>query len=339
MFVVLRPLVPPFCPDSPVVTIHCSFCVHHWNRSVLSRPCSGISASLVFHQCGKWNYSSSVFLNQSLNLLVVCFLVEYNMSFVNGKVPKFRASCDGCNEAKVRCSQKKPECERCRRQGISCVYGLSRRSHRTARRIGEQMAPALESCLSDGGHDRTFTARWTGRAGRTELAPELMVGAQEDEARTADKNILTSSDLMPLLDTWAQQSPDSAFDLTFNPPNDLSTVTSDLLSQYYQAPATSPTVVGSDRRDSCFVPWGRDETQSPANSSCDCNSLVLNNLLSLPSQSEEGNIVLNAQFGQLRHAINIAEQCIGCACTSQNEISISMRRTLFLTPPLNCSAT
>lgn len=55
---------------------------------------------------------------------------------VDSKVAKLRASCDACNESKVRCSQAKPRCARCDRQGIACVYGLSRRSHKNAPRIG-----------------------------------------------------------------------------------------------------------------------------------------------------------------------------------------------------------
>ncbi|KAF2799616.1 hypothetical protein K505DRAFT_230643, partial [Melanomma pulvis-pyrius CBS 109.77] len=44
-----------------------------------------------------------------------------------GKAAKLRASCDACNESKVRCSQTKPKCSRCEKQGGICVYGLSRR--------------------------------------------------------------------------------------------------------------------------------------------------------------------------------------------------------------------
>ncbi|KAI0199293.1 hypothetical protein F4808DRAFT_471597 [Astrocystis sublimbata] len=49
---------------------------------------------------------------------------------------KYRASCDSCNEAKVRCSQEKPTCARCQKSQRTCIYGLSRRSHRSANRPG-----------------------------------------------------------------------------------------------------------------------------------------------------------------------------------------------------------
>ncbi|KAK1634587.1 hypothetical protein BDP81DRAFT_451136 [Colletotrichum phormii] len=48
---------------------------------------------------------------------------------------KLRASCNACNESKVRCSQTKPTCDQCKRKGMPCVFGLSRRSHKDAPRI------------------------------------------------------------------------------------------------------------------------------------------------------------------------------------------------------------
>ncbi|KAL9123293.1 MAG: hypothetical protein Q9187_000165 [Circinaria calcarea] len=46
----------------------------------------------------------------------------------NKPTHKYRASCDSCHEAKVRCSQTRPGCARCLKHGICCVYGISQRS-------------------------------------------------------------------------------------------------------------------------------------------------------------------------------------------------------------------
>ncbi|ROV97047.1 hypothetical protein VSDG_04191 [Cytospora chrysosperma] len=54
------------------------------------------------------------------------------MATADGKTIRLRASCNACNESKVRCSQSKPTCARCGRNGIDCVYGLSRRTHKDA---------------------------------------------------------------------------------------------------------------------------------------------------------------------------------------------------------------
>ena len=51
------------------------------------------------------------------------------LSNVGEKVPKYRASCDSCHEAKVRCSQTRPSCARCSKgRNRRCVYGVSKRS-------------------------------------------------------------------------------------------------------------------------------------------------------------------------------------------------------------------
>ena len=41
--------------------------------------------------------------------------------------PKLRTSCDGCQSAKLGCSQEKPTCRRCMRHDIKCVYSPFRR--------------------------------------------------------------------------------------------------------------------------------------------------------------------------------------------------------------------
>ncbi|EGD96699.1 hypothetical protein TESG_04131 [Trichophyton tonsurans CBS 112818] len=43
---------------------------------------------------------------------------------------KFRAACDSCNDAKVRCSKTRPTCVRCGRKRLPCIYGASRRAGR-----------------------------------------------------------------------------------------------------------------------------------------------------------------------------------------------------------------
>ncbi|KAF6228776.1 hypothetical protein HO173_011623 [Letharia columbiana] len=72
---------------------------------------------------------------------------------INGgeKVPKYRASCDSCNEAKVRCSQTRPSCARCLKgQNRRCVYGVSKRS---GKHSGEG------STKADGGGKNATVAR------------------------------------------------------------------------------------------------------------------------------------------------------------------------------------
>lgn len=49
--------------------------------------------------------------------------------------PKLRSSCDGCGAAKLKCDKARPQCGRCVSNGISCVYGVSRKMGRLPGRI------------------------------------------------------------------------------------------------------------------------------------------------------------------------------------------------------------
>ncbi|KAG8158682.1 hypothetical protein KVR01_011804 [Diaporthe batatas] len=64
---------------------------------------------------------------------------------------KLRASCNACNESKVRCSQTKPTCDRCKKTGMPCVFGLSRRSHKDAPRIMSSHSRSASSSVTGTG--------------------------------------------------------------------------------------------------------------------------------------------------------------------------------------------
>jgi hypothetical protein len=42
--------------------------------------------------------------------------------------PILRTSCDTCNLAKVKCTKEQPQCQRCSKHRINCVYGISLRA-------------------------------------------------------------------------------------------------------------------------------------------------------------------------------------------------------------------
>ncbi|KAI1142788.1 hypothetical protein F5Y05DRAFT_366179 [Hypoxylon sp. FL0543] len=47
---------------------------------------------------------------------------------------KLRSSCDACGQAKTKCDRGRPACSRCVSQGSRCVYGVSRKAGKPARR-------------------------------------------------------------------------------------------------------------------------------------------------------------------------------------------------------------
>ncbi|KAK4225466.1 hypothetical protein QBC38DRAFT_530830 [Podospora fimiseda] len=47
---------------------------------------------------------------------------------------KLRSSCNSCGSAKVKCDRQQPECQRCKTNGLQCIYGISRKFGRPPRR-------------------------------------------------------------------------------------------------------------------------------------------------------------------------------------------------------------
>lgn len=47
---------------------------------------------------------------------------------------RLRTSCDSCQSLKIKCSQNKPECDRCVKHGLHCVYSPLRRMGRPRKR-------------------------------------------------------------------------------------------------------------------------------------------------------------------------------------------------------------
>lgn len=56
-----------------------------------------------------------------------------------GQLPKsvkVRSTCNACQQAKIRCSHEKPSCRRCQKHKIDCIYSVSRRLGRPAKKKG-----------------------------------------------------------------------------------------------------------------------------------------------------------------------------------------------------------
>ncbi|KAI9875647.1 MAG: hypothetical protein M1830_008150, partial [Pleopsidium flavum] len=109
---------------------------------------------------------------------------------IAGKTPKFRASCDSCNEAKVRCSQTRPSCARCLKHGVDCVYGISLRAgkHRAdSFRNNAAALPATTATVTPNGNSPVErTASLTSTTAQSPLEdsnfPDLLQQQLEDWA-------------------------------------------------------------------------------------------------------------------------------------------------------------
>ena len=53
------------------------------------------------------------------------------------KSVKVRTTCNACQLAKIRCGHEKPACRRCQKQRTECVYSMSRRLGRPAKKLSQ----------------------------------------------------------------------------------------------------------------------------------------------------------------------------------------------------------
>ncbi|KAJ5738861.1 hypothetical protein N7493_002016 [Penicillium malachiteum] len=131
---------------------------------------------------------------------------------------KTRASCDSCNEARVRCSQTHPTCERCVKNKINCIYGISQRAGRN-RASTYHRATDGQTALA-GGHHRpsiSDSALWLqdttqaqmpdGFPSSIPLFDELAMGLQHHEFSNSNhfSEMFTEmlTDSCPLSSTWS----------------------------------------------------------------------------------------------------------------------------------------
>ena len=77
----------------------------------------------------------------------------------NGRTPKVRASCDHCSNAKVRCDQDRPSCQRCLYVNIPCNYSASRRMGKpsTSARNGNNKSKTTTSARRNSKEDSYST--------------------------------------------------------------------------------------------------------------------------------------------------------------------------------------
>lgn len=58
---------------------------------------------------------------------------------------RLRTSCDACQNMKMKCSQDKPSCQRCRKNGLACVYSPLRRMGRPKTKRPAESGPTVSS--------------------------------------------------------------------------------------------------------------------------------------------------------------------------------------------------
>lgn len=212
---------------------------------------------------------------------------------IDGKPVKLRASCDTCNESKVRCSHAKPRCARCERLRISCVYGLSRRSHKTAPRVGE---------ASESGPSGDFSA----------FTPIASDQAQSDSLSFYAMFAHPSADS---LDVW------NNFDSSPNPTYDISAAAVGPVASLL-SPESPGTASNSNRDSGDTMDTELTDVLGIDGIPCSCTADLVKQLQSMPCTFQDQGLFLDIHLSRLRDAINLSQICINCNCITQDEMSI-----------------
>lgn len=246
---------------------------------------------------------------------------------------RLRASCNACNESKVRCSQRKPTCTRCERNGTECIYGLSRRTHKDAppisippsQRGGRLSRPGKPPRLPPNGDTRTSTSISTNSNSTSNTATRLNGCAMPDEPAEAHNNNanLLADHTFPMA-TETDSMHHAAQLLDFSSLVTDSTSSTAMALGYFSTTGAEyanpkPWVPGSlfganhnsDTTDmgTCWALNGEGE--------CTCHAGVTELLASMrcggSSSSNDQQLSLDAQLAKLKQCIVSSETSMGCA--------------------------
>ena len=272
---------------------------------------------------------------------------------VGKKVPRYRASCDSCNEAKVRCSQTRPSCARCMKsQTRRCVYGISKRFGKHNR----EGSTKLEGSARNGTITR-YPTRSTSTTGiktpssssstidpreLLRLSPEsdvdssdFLQGQQLPKTWPFDSNIY-----MPTRSTMSQGSPanDDHYESVFGSDEfHMSSVQHHGLGLFDGA---SNTELGSCSDDgslaesppsylrsntncaSCSTSNRQDNRSSPTGTCC-CNEIIVAQLSLLPVLLHRNQCsTFDVELVQFQKAVRICAGALACTCPGKDYTSI-----------------
>lgn len=251
----------------------------------------------------------------------------------HGKVPKYRSSCNACNEAKVRCDQTKPTCTRCIRRKLSCVYSISRRSgKRRAARANpipyahtaicypftpNSLLPSLESIPDiDPVREGNLTASIATPTASEPCNSESQTIWSIDDADT----LANSSALDGLspdwseLPTWELDRPESS---TFGiyQDRDIQTPTPGTCQErceengYSRSNQQCYRLLENDLLSTSFC----NRSQEPSSSyMCRCHEVIILQMATLPAILHSGQTPVDVKLVQFKEAMNLCKGVIKC---------------------------
>lgn len=272
------------------------------------------------------------------------------------RAPKYRASCDSCHEAKVRCSQTRPSCARCSKgPKRRCVYGVSKRSGKPSGEASKKReggtkngsivrSPAtsisttgIETPASSSKSSSTIDPREVLQlfpASRPN-SPDLLKGQQLQKEWTFDNNLF-----VPDQPATSPESPATYDHYQFvfgRDENHVSNVQHDGRSLFDSASDVDPPSLIRDDSISENPPsYTQSNTQCVSCSmsnhqndspcmveTCRCNEIIITQLSLLPVLLLNNECsTFDVELVQIQKAIRLCAGALACACRGKDHTSI-----------------
>ena len=263
---------------------------------------------------------------------------------------RLRASCNACNESKVRCSQRKPTCTRCERNETECIYGLSRRTHKDAppisippsqrqgrpSRLGRspqigrppRLPSSVDTCTSTSTNSNS-TSKAT-IFSNDYVTPDESVETHNNANLLSNYMFLTATEPDPMHGT--AQLLNFSGEVTGSTSSTSSTAMAPGYFSTAEAEYTSlePLFNATHNNDAIDM-----ETCRTLNSEdkCTCHSGVIELLASMRGGSNNSNdqrLTLDAQLAKLKHCITLSETSIGCTHSREDSEPIHIMAVAML---------
>ncbi|KAJ5711398.1 hypothetical protein N7488_005554 [Penicillium malachiteum] len=216
---------------------------------------------------------------------------------------KLRASCDSCNEARVRCSQTHPTCESCTKNKINCVYGISQRAGRN-RASTYNRATDGQTALAGGHH-------------RPSISDPVLLLQNTTQAQMPDG--FPSS--IPLLDEIAMGLQPHEFSNS----NHFSEMFTEMLTDSCPLSSTSSTWSTGDIGSTVSLHNCVADTTA-----CTCVCSIFSFFSTHPILTEPNPVPIDVCLEQGRESINLCERVLSCIGLSQHHYSTLVTVALFI---------
>lgn len=266
---------------------------------------------------------------------------------MSGKTIRLRASCNACNESKVRCSQDKPTCARCERNGFECIYGLSRRTHKDAPRISmtpsQRPSRSSSNSNSDTRSDSQRHGSWSTKTADDSISKRRATSGNrsagthdavllDDYMSSAELHFMLSSQEQSDVVTTSQAPVTSNSTVHLEQLADLNSIIDPLITSATGFLRPSAQYANSWVMDSLFggnntnntdvtmfeapqiIPTNSNtEKSSPSCGECNCYEGITETLVSIICGDEDHRqLSLDAQLARLKRCMVACETSMGC---------------------------